>query len=87
VPGRRLVSVHAPEAVLWHGESVVRGDERLGHVTSGSIAPTLGGSAALAWIHGEPEGDWWGVEVRGEVVPAAVRAAPFYDPRGARLRS
>jgi glycine cleavage system aminomethyltransferase T len=87
VPGRRLVSVHAPEAVLWHGESVVRGDERLGHVTSGSIAPTLGGSAALAWIHGEPEGDGWGVEVRGEVVPAAVRAAPFYDPRGARLRS
>ncbi len=87
VPGRRLVSVHAPEAVLWHGESVVRGDDRLGHVMSGSIAPTLGGSAALAWIHGEPEGEGWGVEVRGEVVPAAVRAAPFYDPRGERLRS
>ncbi|HJR98500.1 MAG TPA: FAD-dependent oxidoreductase [Actinomycetota bacterium] len=84
---RRLVSVHAPDAVLWHGESVVRGDERLGHVSSGSIAPTLGGSAGLAWIHGEPEGDGWGVEIRGEVVPAAVRAEPFYDPRGKRLRS
>lgn len=84
---RRLVSVHAPDAVLWHGESVVRGDERLGHVSSGSIAPTLGGSAGLAWIRGEPEGDGWGVEIRGEVVPAAVRAEPFYDPSGKRLRS
>src|SRR5207344_1438801 len=54
---RRLVSVHVPGAVLWHGESVVRGDERRGHLTSASIAPTLGGSAGLAWIHGEPEGD------------------------------
>jgi 4-methylaminobutanoate oxidase (formaldehyde-forming) len=84
---RKLVSVHAPDAVLWHGESVVRGDERLGHVSSGSIAPTLGGSAALAWIHGEPEGDGWGVEIRGQVVPAVVQADPFYDPRGKRQRS
>jgi glycine cleavage system aminomethyltransferase T/glycine/D-amino acid oxidase-like deaminating enzyme len=84
---RLLVSVHAPGAALWHGESVLRGEERLGHVTSGSIAPTLGGSAALAWIHGEPEGEGWGIEVRGEVVPATVQADPFYDPRGERLRS
>ncbi|MEX1263049.1 MAG: FAD-dependent oxidoreductase [Actinomycetota bacterium] len=83
---RRLVSLHAPDAVLWHGESVVRGEERMGHVTSAGIAPTLGGSAGLAWIHGEPEGDGWGVEIRGEVVPAVVQADPFYDPRGKRLR-
>jgi 4-methylaminobutanoate oxidase (formaldehyde-forming) len=84
---RRLVSVHAPEAVLWHGESIVRGDERLGHVTSAGIAPTLGGSAGLAWIHGDPGGDGWGVEIRGEVAPVALQAEPFYDPRGERLRS
>jgi 4-methylaminobutanoate oxidase (formaldehyde-forming) len=84
---RRLVSVHAPDAVLWHGGSVVRGRERLGHLTSASIAPTLGGSAGLAWVHGEPMGDGWGVEIRGEVVPASVRSEPFYDPRGERLRS
>jgi glycine cleavage system aminomethyltransferase T len=64
----------------------VRGDQRLGHVTSGGIAPTLGGSAGLAWIHGDPEGDGWGVEIRGDVVAASVRLDPFYDPRGARLR-
>jgi heterotetrameric sarcosine oxidase gamma subunit len=83
---RRLVSVHAPGAVLWHGESVVRGDERRGHLSSAGIAPTLGGSAGIAWIHGEPDGDGWGVEVRGEVVPAVVQADPFHDPRGERLR-
>ncbi|MET0800714.1 MAG: FAD-dependent oxidoreductase [Actinomycetota bacterium] len=84
---RRLVSVHASDAVLWHGESVVHGDERLGHVSSASIAPTLGGSVALAWIHGEPAEGGWGVEIRGQVVPAVVQADPFYDPRGERLRS
>jgi 4-methylaminobutanoate oxidase (formaldehyde-forming) len=83
---RRLVSLHVPDAVLWHGESVVRDGERLGHVTSGSVAPTMGGSAALAWIRGEPDGAGWGVEIRGEVVPAAVQAAAFHDPRGEHLR-
>ena len=83
---RRLVSVHVPDAVLWHGESVVRGDERMGHLTSAGIAPTLGGSAGLAWIRGEPDGGGWGVEIRDEVVPAVVQAESFYDPSGERLR-
>ncbi len=84
---RRLVAVHVPGAVLWHGESLVHGDERLGHITSGGISPTLGGSVGLAWIHGEPAGDGWGVEIRGSVVEARVQAAAFYDPKGDRLRS
>jgi heterotetrameric sarcosine oxidase gamma subunit len=84
---RELVSLHVPDAVLWHGESVVRGDERRGHVTSAALAPTLGGSAGLAWVEGDLDGDGWGVEIRGEVVPAVVQEQPFYDPRGARLRS
>ena len=83
---RRLVSVHAPDAVLWHGESLLREGERAGHVTSASIAPTLGGSAALAWIHGPLDGEWQ-VEVRGEPSPCRVSLDPFYDPRGERLRS
>jgi glycine cleavage system aminomethyltransferase T/glycine/D-amino acid oxidase-like deaminating enzyme len=84
---RTLVSVHAPGAVLWHGESIVRGGERVGYLTSGAIAPTLGGSAGLGWVHGDLGGEGWGVEIRGEVVPATVRLDPFYDPRGERLRS
>jgi 4-methylaminobutanoate oxidase (formaldehyde-forming) len=84
-PDRRLVSVHAPDAVLWHGESVLRGEARVGHVTSASIAPSLGGSAGLAWVHGSLDGDWR-VEVRGELVTCAVSERPFVDPDGERLR-
>jgi 4-methylaminobutanoate oxidase (formaldehyde-forming) len=84
-PERRLVSVHAPDAVLWHGESLLRDDERAGHVTSAAIAPTLGGSAGLGWIRGSLDGSWQ-VEIAGEPVPCRVSLDPFYDPRGERLR-
>lgn len=83
---RRLVSLHAPSAVLWHGESVLRGTERIGHVTSASIAPTLGGSIALALVHGAIDGDDWCVEIGGDPFPCRVSREPFYDPRGERLR-
>ena len=85
-PGRRLVSVHAPDAVLWHGESLLRDGERAGHITSASMAPTVGGSAALGWIYGSLQGTWQ-VEVRGELLSCQVSLDPFYDPRGDRLRS
>ena len=85
--GRRLVSLHAPSSVLWHGESVVRGAERVGHVTSASIAPTLGGSVALAWVLGRLDGDDWCVEIGGDQAPCRISLDPFYDPRGERLRS
>jgi heterotetrameric sarcosine oxidase gamma subunit len=83
---RRLVSLHAPSAVLWHGESVLREAERVGRVMSASIAPTLGGSIALAWVRGPLEGGEWCVEIGGDPSPCAVSVEPFYDPRGERLR-
>jgi 4-methylaminobutanoate oxidase (formaldehyde-forming) len=84
---RRLVSLHAPSAVLWHGESVLWDTDRVGHVMSASIAPTLGGSVALAWVHGRLDGDAWCVEIGGDAFPCRVSREPFYDPRGERLRS
>jgi heterotetrameric sarcosine oxidase gamma subunit len=83
---RRLVSLHAPSAVLWHGESVLHGAQRVGQVMSASIAPTLGGSIALAWVHGRLDGDDWCVEIGGDAFPSLVSREPFYDPRGERLR-
>ncbi len=83
---RRLVSVHAPDAVLWHGESMLRDGDRVGHITSASIAPTLGGSVGLAWVHGPVDGGAWQVEIGGDPVPCLVSVEPFYDPRGERLR-
>ncbi|MEO8229050.1 MAG: FAD-dependent oxidoreductase, partial [Chloroflexota bacterium] len=85
-PERRLVSVHAPDAVLWHGESLLRDGQPGGHITSAAIAPTLGGSAGLGWVRGPLDGSWQ-VEVGGESSPCLVSLEPFYDPRGERLRS
>jgi 4-methylaminobutanoate oxidase (formaldehyde-forming) len=84
---RRLVSVHVPMATLWHGEPVLRAGERVGHVTSAGVSPTLGGgSAGLAWILGEPDGEGWTVQIRDRQVPAVVQLAPFHDPKGDRAR-
>jgi 4-methylaminobutanoate oxidase (formaldehyde-forming) len=93
---RRLVSVKLAETerTLWHGESLLRDDERVGHVTSGAYGFTVGGGVGLAWVHG-PDGvddAWldsgdWRVEIRDQQVPATVHARPFYDPSGARARA
>jgi glycine cleavage system aminomethyltransferase T len=82
---RWLASVHVPDSVLWHGESLLRDGERVGFLSSATVAPTLGGSAGLAWVRGELRGDWT-VEVRAEPVSALVQLEPFYDPRGDRAR-
>ncbi|GIU98242.1 MAG: dehydrogenase [Actinomycetota bacterium] len=93
---RRLVSVRLadPAPMLWHGESVLRDGERVGHVTSGAYGATLGAAVGLAWVHrfDGVDDDWlasgrWSVEVRDRTVPAVVQAAPFYDPDGSRARS
>jgi glycine cleavage system aminomethyltransferase T/glycine/D-amino acid oxidase-like deaminating enzyme len=86
---RRLVSVKLedPAPMLWHGEEVFAGEERIGYVTSAGYGHTLGASVGLAWIHGDiPEHAAVTVEVRTRRVPATLRIEPFYDPKGARLR-
>jgi glycine cleavage system aminomethyltransferase T len=85
-PARRLVSVHAPDAVLWHGESMLHDGQRVGMVSSAGIAPTLGGSVGLAWVRGAIDGADWQVEIGGDPVPCRVSLEPFYDPIGERLR-
>jgi heterotetrameric sarcosine oxidase gamma subunit len=85
---RRLVSVRIedPTAMLWHGESVVDGERRIGHVTSGGYGHTLGRPVGLAWVHGDvPERAE--IEIRARRVPATLSAAPFYDPKGERART
>jgi glycine cleavage system aminomethyltransferase T/glycine/D-amino acid oxidase-like deaminating enzyme len=85
---RRLVSVHAPGVTLWHGESLLHGDDRRGHITSAGVAPTLsGGSVGLAWVHGELDADGWSVQVGDRLVPATVQLEPFHDPKGDRTRA
>ncbi|HEV8089091.1 MAG TPA: FAD-dependent oxidoreductase [Actinomycetota bacterium] len=86
---RELVSVRLddPAAMLWHGEPVVMGKDRIGYVTSGGYGHHLGAAVGLAWIHGVMSTDPpVSVEVRGTMVSATISREPFYDPKGARLR-
>jgi glycine cleavage system aminomethyltransferase T/glycine/D-amino acid oxidase-like deaminating enzyme len=94
---RRLVSIRLedPEALLFHGEPVLRGDARVGHVTSGAWGYTLGAAVGLAWLHDDEHevDDAWleaeplTVEIEERRIPALAQLRPFYDPEGARLRS
>jgi 4-methylaminobutanoate oxidase (formaldehyde-forming) len=80
---RRLLSIRLddPGPMLWHAESVLAGDERVGHVTSGGYGYTVGGAVGLAWIHGDvPEDFPVTVEVRDRPVPATISSKPFYLP-------
>jgi heterotetrameric sarcosine oxidase gamma subunit len=86
---RELVSVKLdePDSMLWHGEPVVMGSDRIGHVTSGAYGHHLGAAVGLAWVNGEfgshlPAS----VIIRGTKVRATLSRDPFYDPKGLRLR-
>jgi 4-methylaminobutanoate oxidase (formaldehyde-forming) len=86
---RELVSVKLedPSPMLWHGEPVVIGKERLGYVTSGAYGHHLGAAVGLAWVHGDLAADLpVSVEVRGTKYRAKLSREPFYDPTGVRLR-
>ncbi|MFL5736863.1 MAG: FAD-dependent oxidoreductase [Actinomycetota bacterium] len=85
---RELVSVKLedPGPMLWHGEPVLAGDERVGEVTSGGYSQQIGAAAGLAWVRDFDEGQSVSVLVRGTAVPAKVSGESFYDPTGSRLR-
>jgi aminomethyltransferase len=62
------------------GCSVVHGEERIGEVTSGTFAPSLGKPLALAFVASSfaKEGTDVGIDIRGAAVPARVVKRPFY---------
>ncbi len=61
----------------------------VGNVTSSRFSPVLGKGVALGWVR-HPEGSpplaITARDTRGEL-PGLVTRAPFYDPRGERLRA
>ncbi len=68
---------------VWSNGSVV------GHVTSGSLAPSLGHAIALAYINREAldQGAALEVEVKGSRLPAKVTTWPFYTKGTARRKA
>lgn len=62
------------------GYAVLRGDERVGEITSGALSPTLGHPIAMAFVvpsASEPSTEL-SIDVRGTRIPATVTALPFY---------
>jgi aminomethyltransferase len=63
------------------GCAVLHGDKNVGKVTSGSFAPTLQRSIAMAYVDptAAAEGTALQVDIRGDKVPARVVKLPFYQ--------
>lgn len=69
-----------------HNDQVLSGGKPVGHVTSGSFAPSLGHCVALAWVD-VPHAEEKNFIVRGKraELPAQRVRPPFYDQGTARM--
>jgi len=87
---RKLVplALDREACVLWGGEAVVVGEQVVGRVRSGGFDHTVGHNIALTYlpIGLTRPGTAVAVESFGQLVPAEVRTAPLWDPRGERVR-
>ena len=75
--GFRLVEKGIPR----HGYSILRGDESIGAVTSGSYSPTLDMGIGLGYVSPEhlTPGSRIAIDIRGRQAEAEVVAIPFYS--------
>ena len=89
-PERKLVPLvlDGDACVLWGGEAVVVGGRVVGRVRSGGYGHTIGRNIALAYLPVALTRPGTGVAVEsfGQLVPAEVRRAPLWDPKGERVR-
>jgi sarcosine oxidase, subunit alpha len=86
----RLVGFTLPASILpLEGAQVVRDGRSTGRVTSARVSERVGRTIGLAWVEPERAEDGATIDIRidGAVHTAEVTLAPFYDPKGALLRS
>jgi aminomethyltransferase len=77
---RRLVGFKVlDKPVARDGYKVLRDGKTVGHVTSGSYAPTVGASIGMAYVRkgSEAPGTRLEIEIHGRPVPAEVVKTPF----------
>ncbi|OYW05686.1 MAG: glycine cleavage system protein T, partial [Acidobacteria bacterium 37-65-4] len=68
-----------------HGHDCYAGSEKVGHVTSGTLAPFLKRPLGMAYLPTAlaEAGSLFEVDIRGKRVPAKVVPKPFYKrPKG-----
>ena len=93
---RRLVgfSVDVPEVTLLGRETIYRDGERVGWLSSGGYGYSIGLSIGYGYVrHAEGvsadflQAGHYELDVAGERVPAKINLAPFFDPKGLRVRA
>jgi heterotetrameric sarcosine oxidase gamma subunit len=93
---RRLLQflLEDPEPMLYHNEPILLDGERVGLITSGMFAHTLGAAAGLGYVSDERgvsddrvATGRFEILIGDRSVPARASLRPLYDPRGARPRS
>lgn len=83
-PRRRLVGLEITDrAIARNGFPILKDGQAVGHITSGTFAPTLEKSIALGYVPTEMAqvGAEFQVEVRGRPIGARVVPIPFYKRR------
>lgn len=79
---RRTVALSLPgRAIPRQGAKVLRGDDEVGVVTSGSFSPSLEHGIGLARVEADAVGADLSVEIRGEAVEAKTVKLPFVPAR------
>ena len=80
-PERRLVCLELDgRGVPRHGFDIVDGDQRIGHVTSGTFSPSLQKPIALGYVAAAKAktGSTVEIAIRDKRFPATVVKPPFY---------
>jgi aminomethyltransferase len=69
------------KGIARHGYAALKGGERVGEVTSGTMSPVLKEAIGLAYLPAAlaKEGSTFEVEIRGKPVPARVVKTPFVE--------
>ena len=93
---RRLVQflLSDPEPMLYHNEPILLNGKRVGLITSGMYAHTLGAAAGLGYVSDERgvsdelvASGRFEILIGNRTVPARASLRPLYDPSGVRPRS
>ncbi|WP_188206523.1 glycine cleavage system aminomethyltransferase GcvT [Alkalibacillus aidingensis] len=80
-PSRKLVGIEMlDKGIPRHGYEVLKNDQVVGFVTSGTQSPTLGKNVGLALVESDlaKEGESLAVQVRKRTLSAKVVPTPFY---------
>ncbi|MFM7785998.1 MAG: FAD-dependent oxidoreductase [Gammaproteobacteria bacterium] len=83
-----VMEVEARDADVVGYESILKNDEPVGYVTSGTYGHCVGRSLAAGYVPTAlaREGERFTIDILGESCEAVVRLQPLWDPEGARLR-